>query len=162
MDPAWLAKARSYLGQTEIKGRKHNPVILRWWVLIRAHFTDDETPYCAAFVGAVLEECGIRSSRSAAARSYLRWGVNIHGPAVGAIVVFKRGAGGHVGFVVGRDTRGNLMVLGGNQGDKVSIAPFDVNRVLGYRWPPVLSPPAYVGAATLPTLNSYAPAGSET
>lgn len=28
------------------------------------------------------------------------------------------------------------MVLGGNQGDAVSIAPMDVARVVSYRWPP--------------------------
>jgi hypothetical protein len=28
------------------------------------------------------------------------------------------------------------MVLGGNQGNAVTVAPFDRARVLGYRWPP--------------------------
>lgn len=69
-EPVWLRIARGYLGQREIVGRKHNPLILRWWQRIRAPFTDDETPWCAGFVGGVLEEAGIKSSRSAAARSY--------------------------------------------------------------------------------------------
>ena len=54
---------------------------------------------------------------------------------VGAIVVFQRAGGGHVGFLVGRDERGRLMILGGNQANAVTIAPFDPERVLGYRWP---------------------------
>jgi predicted glycosyl hydrolase (DUF1957 family) len=52
-------------------------------------------------------------------------------------VVFSRPPNpwsGHVGFVVGIDVKARLMVLGGNQRDKVSIAPFD-REVLGYRWP---------------------------
>jgi hypothetical protein len=51
------------------------------------------------------------------------------------VVVFERKGGGHVGFLVGTDERGRLMVLGGNQGNSVNVAPFDRSRVLGYRWP---------------------------
>nr|WP_303803578.1 hypothetical protein [Snodgrassella alvi] len=36
----------------------------------------------------------------------------LYKPAYGCIVTFTRKGGGHVGFVVGKDTRGNLMVLG--------------------------------------------------
>jgi len=137
-EPRWLAEARKHVGLTEIVGRKHNPAILRWWTLIRAPFTDDETPWCAGYVGGVLESVGIRSTRSAMARSYERWGVPVN-PRVGAIVTFwrgsPRGGSGHVGFVVGKDKYGNLMVLGGNQGNAVSIKPFSASRVTSYRWP---------------------------
>jgi uncharacterized protein (TIGR02594 family) len=150
-EPQWLTEARKYIGQQEIKGTKHNPIILRWWTAIRAPFTDDETPWCAGFVGGCLEATGIRSSRSAAARSYLKWGVACTAQ-VGAVVVFERGAGfGHVGFIVGQDRAGNLMVLGGNQGDAVNIKPFAAARVLGYRWPEGAGFPPPVG---LPVLNS--------
>ena len=135
----WLEKAKSYLGLSEVPGKEHNSKIIGWWKAIKSAFRDDETPWCAAFVGGVLEECGIKSSRSAAARSYLNWGFPLGGPAVGAVVVFWRnspyGSVGHVGFVVGKDKTGNLMVLGGNQGDKVSIASFSPMRVLDFRWP---------------------------
>jgi uncharacterized protein (TIGR02594 family) len=135
-EPRWLDKAREYIGTTEAPGSKNNPVILRWWSLIRAPFTDDLTPWCAGFVGGMLESVGIKSSRSAAARSYLKWGQKLERPVVGCIVVFSRGPrNGHVGFYVGKDTRGNLRILGGNQGDAVNIKPFDPARVLGYRWP---------------------------
>ena len=135
----WLDKAKSYLGLAEVPGKRHNAKILGWWKAIKATFTDDETPWCAAFVGGVLEECGILSTRKANARSYIDWGEKLPSPVVGCVVVFWRGsigaASGHVGFVVGRDLRGNLLVLGGNQGDKVSIMPFSRDRVLAYRWP---------------------------
>jgi uncharacterized protein (TIGR02594 family) len=135
----WIDVARGYLGSREIKGAKHNPHIVRWWQAIKSTIRDDEQPWCAAFVGGVLEECGIKSSRSAAARSYVKWGDALSTPAVGCIVVFWRGSpkswSGHVGFVVGKDSAGNLMVLGGNQADAVNIKPFAVGRVLSYRWP---------------------------
>lgn len=151
-EPIWLTKARTYVGLREIVGRKHNPTILKWWALIRAPFTDDETPWCAGYVGGVLEEVGIKSSRSAAARSFLKWGTPLKNPAVGAIVIFERGPGfGHVGFVVGKDKAGNLMVNGGNQGNMVSVKPFALGRVLGYRWPTGMALPT---SYTLPVLTS--------
>jgi uncharacterized protein (TIGR02594 family) len=151
-EPKWLTEARKYIGQKEIKGTKHNPIILRWWTLIRAPFSDDETPWCAGFAGGCLEAVSIRSSRSAAARSYLNWGQSLSNPQVGCVVVFERGAGhGHVGFVVGRDQANNLMVLGGNQGDAVNIKPFSRARVLGYRWPVGVGLPV---PAALPLLTS--------
>ena len=141
-EPVWLRIARGYLGQREIAGRKHNPLILRWWQRIRAPFTDDETPWCAGFVGGVLEECGIKSSRSAAARSYARWGVRLAKPVVGCIVVLERGPRhGHVFFLLGRDARGNLVGIGGNQGNKVSIASFDPKRVIATVWPKAVPVP---------------------
>jgi uncharacterized protein (TIGR02594 family) len=135
-DPAWLAAARTYVGQREIKGIGSNPLILKWWQSIRAPFTDDETPWCAGFVGAMLEQVGIRSTRAASARSYCAWGVALNWMILGAVVVFERGPGhGHVGFVVGRDESTNLLVLGGNQGDSVSVATFPMSRIIALRWP---------------------------
>lgn len=154
-DPIWLAQARKYIGVREIPGPRHSGTILRWWKVIKQAFTDDETAWCAAFVGGVLEEVGIKSTRSAGARSYLGWGKSLPTPAVGCIVVFWRGSpsgwSGHVGFVTGQDAKGNLMVLGGNQGDSVNIKAFAKERVLGYRWP--VSYP-YPDTANLPLVAS--------
>lgn len=151
-EPSWLAKARTYLGMAEIHGPHHNPKVVALWAKAHAgNVDDDETPWCAAFVSAVLEESGIKSARSGWARSYLKWGTNLLMPAVGCIVVFERGPNsGHVGFVVGRDRALHLMVLGGNQGDMVKIAPFERSRVLGYRWPAGVAGP--VGG--LPVVDS--------
>lgn len=134
-EPVWLSTARKYIGQKEVKGAKHNPTILKWWIAIRAPFTDDETPWCAGFVGGVLEECGIKSSRAAYARSYLTWGQPLRYPVLGAILVFERGPrNGHVGFYVGED-KDTYYVLGGNQGDTVSITRIAKARLLGSRFP---------------------------
>jgi len=153
----WLKKAREYLGQKEIVGPKDNPVIVALWELGKAgNVNDDETPWCAAFVSAVLEQAGIRSARTGWARSYLQWGQKLRYPAVGCVVVFERGSGGHVGFVVGKDQRGNLLVLGGNQSNAVTVAPFTLSRVLGYRWPKEHPLPKVTGFSKLPVIANYA------
>lgn len=150
-DPQWLAIARPLVGLHEVKGAEHSPEIIGMWRAIkRSGIQDDETPWCAAFVGACLERAGIRSSRFESAASYLKWGVRLDGPAHGCIVVFSRDGGGHVGFVVGVDASGNLLVLGGNQGDQVSVKAFPTTRVTGYRWPvdvPIPSWPLQIGSA---------------
>lgn len=137
-EPRWLVAARRYVGTKEVRGSKHNPLILKWWQAIRAPFTDDETPWCAGFVGGCLEEVGIKSSRSASARSYERWGVALNKPAIGCVVVFSRRGGGHVGFCVGH-SKNTVAVLGGNQRDMVNITNFEKIggslKVTAYRWP---------------------------
>lgn len=134
--PVWLVNARKYKGVHEVSGPKHNPQIIKWWKEMHAPFKDDETPWCAGFVGGVLEESGIKSSRSAGARSYLHWGLRLSKPVVGCIVVFERGpVNGHVAFVEGRTAGGMLVALGGNQGDQVSVKSFPMSRVLGFFWP---------------------------
>ena len=135
-EPKWLQLARGQIGLREVKGGQHAPEIVQFWKDIkRSGIKDDETPWCAAFVGAMLERAGIRSSRFESAKSYLEWGVAIAEPCLGCIVVFTRDGGGHVGFVVGTDKAGNLLVLGGNQGDAVNIKTFPRSRVSGYRMP---------------------------
>ncbi|HWW46529.1 MAG TPA: TIGR02594 family protein [Xanthobacteraceae bacterium] len=140
LEPRWLLLARKYIGVREIKGPRHEQQIVKWWEAIGAPFRDDETAWCGAMVGGVLSEAGLPIvSGGAAARNWLKLPVKLDRPAVGCVVVFWRGtrdgALGHVGFVVGQDRFGNLMVLGGNQGDEVCIKPFSRDRVLGYRWP---------------------------
>ena len=40
-----------------------------------------------------------------------------------------------MGYVIGEDRRGNLMVLGGNQRNMVCTLPFAIKRATGYCWP---------------------------
>jgi len=81
----------------------------------------------------MLESNSIRSARSDSSRAYLKWGEVINAPEYGCVVVFTRTGGGHVGFCVGVDQSGRLLILGGNQGDAVSILPFARERVSGFR-----------------------------
>lgn len=132
----WIEEARSHIGLREVKGPRHAAEIVQFWRDIkRGGIKDDETPWCAAFVGAVLERVGIRSTRFESARSYEAWGTPLARPVAGCVVVFTRQGGGHVGFVVGEDKAGNLLVLGGNQGDEVNVRAFPRSRATAYRWP---------------------------
>jgi len=145
----WIDEAKKHIGLREVVGTGNNPAIVQFWKDIkRGGIKDDATPWCAAFVGAMLERVGIRSSRFESAKSYLAWGVLLTAPVPGCIVVFTREGGGHVGFIVGQDLQGNLLVLGGNQGDSVNVKAFPLARVSGYRWPSELVP----GTEPLPVL----------
>jgi uncharacterized protein (TIGR02594 family) len=134
----WLKEAWREFGQAERLGASDNPRIL---ALFRdaghASVAHDETAWCAAFCGACLERARITSTRSLMARSYLQWGTAIEEPRWGAIAVFSRGtdpAEGHVGFWLG-ETEESVVLLGGNQGNAVSVARYAKSRLLALRWP---------------------------
>lgn len=158
-EPTWLQKARLLIGVAEIPGPRHSAEVLQMWRDIkRGGIKDDETPWCAAFVGAVLERSGIRSSRFESARSYLTWGEKLDAPALGAVAVFTRDGGGHVGFVVGVEADGDLLILGGNQSNAVNIRAFPPKRLSGLRWPSgvPLPQPLDAGNATAPRSTAEA------
>lgn len=137
MSPApWMDEAHKHLGLHEVKGPKHAAEILQFWKDIkRGGIKDDETPWCAAFVGAMLERVNIRSSRFEGAASYSTWGIGLSSPIPGCIAVLKREGGGHVGFVDSMTLLGQVNLLGGNQSDEVSVRSFDIRRVTDFRWP---------------------------
>ena len=131
--------AQSYVGTDEIPGSKHNAKIIEWFKDVgHGWVKDDETPWCAAFVGAVLEEAGHTSTRALNARSYLTWGHEVTKPQYGDIVVFWRGKKsgwqGHVAFYVKED-KTHVWVLGGNQRNSVNITRYTKKQLLGYRRP---------------------------
>jgi len=102
---------------------------------------DDETPWCSAFANWCMTQAGIPGTKSGLARSWLRWAEAsqcLAAPVWGCVAILWRnkptGPQGHVGFYVGR-IGSNVVLLGGNQGNKVSAAEFPESRVLGYRWP---------------------------
>ena len=137
-DLPWIVEGRQYVGMAEIPGKQHNPTIQNWLRTLKAWWADDETPWCGTFVA----HCCRTANRDIPKDWFraLAWadaGERLTAPAYGCIAVFSRTGGGHVGFVVGRDRSGNLMILGGNQGNKVSIAKFSKDRVVAYVWPSV-------------------------
>jgi uncharacterized protein (TIGR02594 family) len=95
---------------------------------------DHTTPWCAAFVGAVLQEAGIKNTGSLLALSYAKYGKKLDKPIVGAIATKKRNGGGHVFFVVSFDDK-YIYGLGGNQSDQVSIERFPRSVIYSYNWP---------------------------
>ncbi|MEQ8655767.1 MAG: TIGR02594 family protein [Hyphomicrobiales bacterium] len=137
-DPVWLQQATRYLGTREWPGRRHNPSVLAFFA--RAGFSsirDDETPWCAAFVNAVLADVHLPTTGKLTARSFLKWGAPIKTTKRGAIAVFRRGRStwqGHVGFVLDADAK-HITLLGGNQSNAVTKARYPRAKLLGLRWP---------------------------
>lgn len=131
--------AKSHLGLREIVGPKHNQQIIEFFRDVgHSWVKDDETAWCAAFVGAMLERCGLPSTKKLNARGYLDWGeeVQLADAEPGDVVVFWRGkptaATGHVAFLV--EVRSHdLLVLGGNQSNSVNIQGYPKERLLGVR-----------------------------
>lgn len=151
-DPDWLVVARKYIGLAEIPGKEHAPQIIQWLAKLKAWWREDETPWCGTFVAACFQETGYALPQHwYRAKDWMNWGMGMPVPTVGSVVVYERKGGGHVGFVVGRDQHDNLMTLGGNQGNRVSIAPFTRDRVIGYRWPVEVALPKL---GLLPLVNS--------
>lgn len=94
------------------------------------------TPWCSAFVNAVLGAQGIEGTGKLNARSFLSFGVPTDAPRPGDIVVLSRGNSswqGHVGFFQGFDSNGNIRVFGGNQSNAVNVSSYPKERLLGYR-----------------------------
>lgn len=130
----WHRIARGYLGLKEIPGADDNPVIIKMHDTTTLSADDDETPWCSSAMNLWMKEAGRPYTRSAAAKSWLAWGVSIDTPRVGCVVIFKRKGGHHVALFEGMH-KGRIMALGGNQSNTVSIDDFDPSDVLGYRWP---------------------------
>ena len=141
-EPLWLSVARAFVGLTETPGPGSNPAILRMARDIGAPewYDDDGKPWCAVFLNRVLLACqlpmagtGFELLRAASFRS---WGQPLPlGPALGAVLVFARPEGHHVGFYTG-ERDGVYRVLGGNQGNAVSETWIDMARLVAMRWPP--------------------------
>jgi uncharacterized protein (TIGR02594 family) len=137
--PPWMATAWSQLGVREVPGERHHPQVLVYHKATTLGAAADEVPWCSAAVCWVLEQCKIPSTRSAGARSWLKWGIGLNEPCYGCIVVFDRSSkaqpkAGHVGFYIDR-TKDSVVVLGGNQGNEVRVSLYPAKKVLGYRWP---------------------------
>ena len=130
--------ARKEVGTKEVVGSKHNSTVVAYFRDAgHPEIVDDETAWCAAFVGAMLARAGVKPTGSLAARSYLKWGspVGLAEAKPGDLVIFQRGSSswqGHVGFYVKHDAT-TISVLGGNQANQVSIAKYPQAKLLGIR-----------------------------
>ena len=134
-EPRWVTRARQDEGQKETLGPNDSPWIRRMLAKLGATWLLGQ-PWCGGAMAAWMRDCGMAIPKHwYRARDWLDWGVPLERPAHGCVVVFGRDGGGHVGLCVGRSGNGDLLILGGNQGNAVNIRAFPVARVLGYRWP---------------------------
>lgn len=147
MDAPWIVVANYLKGVSEYSGALTNPKIEEMFSLSGSPWVhSDETPWCAAFVGACLRLSGFKSSNNLGARSYLNFGARLEEPRPGCIVVLWRGSPddtsrGHVGFFDHMD-ESFIYLLGGNQGNMVQVARYDSARVLSFRQPVDIAPMA--------------------
>ncbi|MEP3477061.1 MAG: TIGR02594 family protein [Hyphomicrobiales bacterium] len=136
--PLWLQYALEELEVSELGKGAENPRILEYFNEVNHTGVEkDETPWCAAFIGAMLERAGVKSTKSLMARSYLSWGQKEREEKLGSVAILKRGNNevfGHVGFVIS-STKDQIQLLSGNQSNKVSIATFSKDKLIDLRWP---------------------------
>ena len=140
-DAPWYQVALEELahGVVELPGSDNNPRIIEYHATCTLKATNDETPWCSAFVNWCMVQAGFKGTANAAARSWLDWkaGCKIVAPRLGCVAVFSRGAKpweGHVGFFADEDDN-YVRVLGGNQGNAVSVASQRKDKLLAYLWP---------------------------
>jgi len=133
----WLEVAKKYRGLRETPGAANNPTIVNWLISLKAWWRDDATPWCGTFVAHCMREAGIEPAKAwYRAKAWEDWGntLNFGQLAPGAVLVFDRKGGGHVGFYVGED-KTHFHVLGGNQGDAVNVMRLEKSRCVSARWP---------------------------
>jgi uncharacterized protein (TIGR02594 family) len=142
------ALAERFVGTAEVSGHVDNPQVMAWLTADAAWPQNDEVPWCSGFVNWVCKIFRAPRSKSLRARSWL--GVGTPVPLNEArrgfdVAIFKRGGGdqpgpevldapGHVAFFSAYEQGASgLYVLGGNQSNKVSVAPYLIDRLLGIR-----------------------------
>jgi uncharacterized protein (TIGR02594 family) len=138
-DPPWLKNAFGDLGVKEVPGKGTHPRIAEMHRNTSLKATGDEVSWCSSAVNTWMVEAGKKGTDSAAARSWLSWGLPVEAPRRGDVVVFWRGSPdswqGHVALVLAHDGR-QMVTIGGNQSNAVTIARPSTDRVLGYRRAP--------------------------
>lgn len=145
---SWFNIAKAEEGVREMMGpERHNARILEYHRTTTLKASDDETPWCSSFVNWVMIQSGRKGTNSAAAKSWLDWGVSVKNPERGSIVVIKQKSGGasratgsasgyHVGFYVA-STATHVKILGGNQDNQVRETNYSLKsfEIIGYRKP---------------------------
>lgn len=129
---AVLTAAMGEYGVKEVSGPKNNPRVLKYHAATKLKAGSDAVAWCSSFVNWVVQQVSLKSTESAAARSWQRMFPNHPGsPQVGDICVFSRGTNpnqGHVAFFVA-ETESNIFVLGGNQSQAVNVKPYPKSRL---------------------------------
>lgn len=140
-EPRWLKLARTDLGLRETPGVANNPVLMKRFASITKQlgilYNADSVPWCGAIMAWWMNQCGIEPPKIAVrAKSWASWGTPVS-PGVlapGTVLVFEREGGGHVAIYVGEDA-GYYHVIGGNQGDRISVTKIAKSRCVARRWP---------------------------
>lgn len=155
--PPWMAEMYRRMGLHEVRDKAKLVEFLKI-----GKFLGDPSklPWC----GDMVESCIAKvlpseplPSTPFFAQNWKNFGRDVSSPIVGAIGVIKWSASsGHVGFVAGVDGS-NVILLGGNQSNAITLASFPRSKFIAFRWPitfPIKQYPALKGKA--PTINEGA------
>jgi uncharacterized protein (TIGR02594 family) len=126
-----LAVAKDPRGLAAMASASNNALIAEARKYLGGNPTGWSSDWCGKFLDMVLRKTGHRGGGNLA-RGYIKYGVRLAGPEVGAIAVFARKGGGHVGIVTGVDSNGNPIIISGNHNDRVAIAAYPASRALAY------------------------------
>ena len=149
--PRHLLKAVELYGVTETVGAINNPVIMGWAkeLGLEKVYTADSIPWCGLYAAIIMHRAGRPVvDQPLWALNWNKFGVRVTTPMLGDILTFTRKSGGHVGLYVGEDTTA-YHVLGGNQGDKVSVARIAKTRLSQARRPQYNSQPTNIRKVVL-------------
>lgn len=138
-----------HAGVHELSGlEQDDPLIVE--MLARVHIPPeqrhDETPWCSASMNAAMSIAGLLGTGRANARSWEHWGIvePQNNPRVGAVAVLWRGEAnpavddhvhGHVANWMSWWPGDQMLLCGGNQGNRPSFALYPRRRLLTLRWP---------------------------
>lgn len=133
-----LIEVLSHYGMKEISGKDSNPDILAFFKELGYDWVNDDstTAWCSAMMSYYAKKCGYEYNTSLSARGWLKMPVRVLKPQIGNVVIFWRESPqswkGHVGIFIAQDIN-IIYVLGGNQGNSLSIAGYPRDQLLGYR-----------------------------
>lgn len=132
--------ASKELGVHETPGLEATARIVEYDKHTTLKASSDEVAWCSAFANFVVDTAKFVGTHSAAARSWLNWGIKLDAPIKGCIVVMDRHDvnnpnAAHVTFFSHFVDAGTVACLGGNQSDQVKVSNFPIAKVLGYRSP---------------------------
>lgn len=156
--PRCLQVGIPLIGVQEITGTKNNKTIMAWRdeinlaVGVNEHarpitgYSNDDIPWCGLFEAYIQFKAGKTIVDSPLwARNWAKFGApvaeRINGqlvsykgaaPSLGDTLVFIRDGGGHVGNYIAEDAT-HFAVLGGNQGNRVSIMAIEKARCIAVR-----------------------------
>ncbi len=135
-DPLHLAIAASYLGQSETEAANKSPFIRSIWQRFGASWLLGQ-PWCGGFVALCLDAAKLPYVKNYfRALAWVDYGGACVLPHLGCIAILERKGGGHVAFVVGEIFISGVLhyvLLGGNQGDKVSLITVKATDIKCFR-----------------------------
>jgi uncharacterized protein (TIGR02594 family) len=144
--PRMVAEGLKLYGTLEVPGAADNPTIIAWAkeTGLSNVYKHDATAWCGLYLAVVAKRAGKPVVQGPLwALNWSKFGVLKTPPGLGDVLCFKRPGGGHVGIYIAEDPTA-YHVLGGNQGDKVSIIRVEKARCVAHRRPIYTNQPASV------------------